>query len=285
MIRFVNNKVGRFGNSLFQLFFAEHVSELIPNLVVLNFAIPEFGIIESKDYSRYLGQTSDLTLTGHSISTEQLEMMRSYHLRLIHSEVIGMRMRFLDSIPEEISKLVNELEQIRDERAHQIQGKVLCHIRGGDVWRRLIPSNRVHPDYSSLPYSFYHKIQEREGTGLAFLLEPGVPRWYVNGLIKRFGKNSVLPNSSVRNDFALLLNSPNLAISVSSFSWMAGFLGGANRIHFPVHGLLDPDARPDLDLMPLSDTRYSFYYPKEHVWQGGLKDYKWVTQSEVDTLD
>jgi hypothetical protein len=282
MIRFVNKKVGRFGNSLFQLFFAEYLSRKFPNLEVMNFELLEFGINQTKGYSLYLNQAPEITLTGHSISAEELGIIQSNRTSLIHSEVIGMQMRFLDSIPNDISKLVSELRQIEDQRECRTQGKVLCHIRGGDIWRKLFIGSPVHPDYSSLPYSYYLGIQEAEGLDLVFLLEPGVPQWYKNGLVRKFGKNSVLPTSSVRSDFALLLKSSNLAISISSFSWMAGFLGTGKRIHYPVHGLLSPSVRSDLDLMPIKDERYVFYYPEAHIWRGGLKDYKWIYQSELE---
>jgi hypothetical protein len=60
-------------------------------------------------------------------------------------------------------------------------------------------------------------------------------------------------------DFELLRRSHTKILSISTFSWLAGWLGtGGSNVIMPVAGLFNPEACPDHNFLPVDDGRYAF---------------------------
>jgi hypothetical protein len=164
-------------------------------------------------------------------------------------------------------------------------GKVLCHIRGGDLWEpRIRKSGYVlHGNYAALPISYYKQISRSSGKELFFLIEKRTPSWYVRMISKHFGKKAISFTGSVADDFQILRGASELALSVSTFSWMAGFTGHAKLVHFPNFGIFSDKERPDLDLTGVSKNRHKYGF-EPHIWSGNKKDKQWLLNSESSAL-
>lgn len=109
--------------------------------------------------------------------------------------------------------------------------ELLIHIRLGDV------KTLTHPIYGPLPISYYKYLIDKTGFRPVFMGETDDSP-YCTALRVTFPYAKSLPRSSVRNDFQSIRRAHNVALSVSSFSWVAAYLSGAQRIHLPIFFLM-----------------------------------------------
>ena len=145
--------------------------------------------------------------------------------------------------------------------------KLLIHVRGGDILKG------VHPDHYPLPLNYYHHLIELTGLKPVFIGQICDDK-YSQTLKKEFGKYEMLTQASVLEDFETIRRAKNVAIAVSSFSWMATWLSkDAEKIYCPIAGFLHPDQRPDIDVLPSSDNRYVFFQFPVWYFKGGSDDY------------
>jgi hypothetical protein len=147
------------------------------------------------------------------------------------------------------------------------ENTLLIHIRAGDV---AAPS---HPSYGPLPISYYKYLAARTGLKLAFIgqLEK-TP--YVTALKEAFPDATYLCGGTPMDDFQAIRSAAHIAIGVSSFSWIAAFLStSAKSVHLPLAGLFDPRERPDVDALPLSDSRFVLHAIPKRSWRQRYQDY------------
>ena len=115
----------------------------------------------------------------------------------------------------------------------------------------------VHPDYRPLPLSYYEMLIRETGLKPAFVGEIASEPAYEEALRRRFPHAVFARTRGTKEDFLTLMGSTNIALAISSFSWMAAWLSEARTIHIPVAGMFDPQQRPDINLLPPeSDPRY-----------------------------
>jgi hypothetical protein len=60
-------------------------------------------------------------------------------------------------------------------------------------------------------------------------------------------------------DFDAIRLAEHIAVSVSTFSWLAAWFSQAKSIHLPMLGILNPVQRPDIWMLPTQDARYHFH--------------------------
>ena len=134
-----------------------------------------------------------------------------------------------------------------------------------------------HPDYFPIPFSYIENIIKKSPARPVFIGELN-DNYYTEALSKKYPNAIFSPPQSPVEDFETIRRSKQIAISISSFSWVAAWLSDATKIHVPVAGMLNPLQRPDIDLLPINDHRYLFYHfepfdwkaPPEHIqklWQ------------------
>lgn len=83
------------------------------------------------------------------------------------------------------------------------------------------------------------------------------PSFYADALRRSFPEARFLRGNSWLDDFQTTRNAHNIVVSVSSFVWLAAWLSQtARRIYVPQLGLLNPEQRPDVDLVPRHDERF-----------------------------
>ncbi|GLS16309.1 hypothetical protein [Hydrogenophaga electricum] len=127
----------------------------------------------------------------------------------------------------------------------------------------------IHPDYRPLPLGYYETLTRDTGLKPAFVGELSSHPAYEAALRRRFPQAVFARTRSPKEDFLTLLGSSNIALAISSFSWIAAWLSEARTIHIPVAGMFDPHQRPDIDLLPPdSDTRYIRHTMPRLQWQG-----------------
>lgn len=147
------------------------------------------------------------------------------------------------------------------------EDKLLIHVRGGDIL------GGIHPDHHPLPFRYYRHLIETTGLKPVFMGQIGEDE-HSRKLKEEFKDCEFLPQSDILTDFETMRRARTVAISVSSFAWMATWLSeSVTRIYCPVAGFLLPAQRPDIDVLPRDDARYVFYQFPVWKFKGDGADY------------
>jgi hypothetical protein len=149
----------------------------------------------------------------------------------------------------------------------------LINIRAGDLFRI------KHNDYSLLPLEFYREIIKNTNKIPVFMGELG-DNFYTRLLLKSFPNAIFLPKGTVLQDFETIRRATNIVLSVSTFSWLAGWLSSAKFIHMPMCGILNPRQKISVDLIPRGDPRYIFYEFPIQRWNASEEYIDFLDSSE-----
>jgi hypothetical protein len=155
---------------------------------------------------------------------------------------------------------------------------LVIHVRLGDI----LVAGR-HKDYPPLPIAYYRDIIEQTGLNPVFVGEFGQDA-YSQALRRAFPNAVVIDNGSVLHDFQTLRHAQNVAIGVSTYSWMAAWLGNAEKIFYPLRGLLNPLQVPSVDIVPLNDPRYVFYQFPLRPWNADAADFEALIQGASEAV-
>lgn len=131
------------------------------------------------------------------------------------------------------------------------ENQLVCNIRGGEILRG------VHPNYFPLPVRYYQLLEEESGLELVFYGQIGDDP-YSNNLRKNFPRASFVLSQGQEVDFEIIRRSKNIAVSISTFSWLAAWLSHAHKIYLPVGGMFNPVQHPAQDYLPVDDTSFQF---------------------------
>lgn len=132
-----------------------------------------------------------------------------------------------------------------------------------------------------MPVQFYVRIVEQTGLRPVFLGQIQEGR-YLDEIRRAFPDAAIIPARDVLADFQAMRKSKNIVLSLSSFSWLAAWFSDADRIHLPVFGFLNPRQRPDINCLPVGDSRYSFYLLPVRKWNAGPDDQAALYDSSLD---
>ncbi len=250
---------GRLANQMLQLMLAiELKNRTSPDLEIIGYHLPEWGL--SAPLNEVPSADRSLVLDGHSFDLDKVAC--ALRLGLLDTVVIrgwGMRLEYhRDPLP------YAELFQATDTPIHRLDdSEILIHIRGEDVL------TGYHPKYFPLPMSNYEFLVENTGLSPVFIGQLD-DNFYTELIHKRFPGARFLPPSSPVTDFETIRNAHHVALSISSFSWLAAWISPSlENIHMPVCGMFDPQ-RAKTMLLPVHDQRYSFYdvpFPSMHSRQ------------------
>lgn len=130
-------------------------------------------------------------------------------------------------------------------------GELVCSIRSAEILEN------AHPNYFPLPPAYYAKLQEDCGLALVFFGQIGDDP-YAAALRAAFPKARFVPGVNQNYDFEVLRRSCNVALSISTFAWLAAWLGEAARIYLPVGGMFNPALHPGQLYLPLEDPAYRY---------------------------
>lgn len=129
---------------------------------------------------------------------------------------------------------------------------LLCSIRQAEIL------DARHPDYVLIPPHFYADLAAGSGKRLVFMGQlDDTP--YLASLRAACPQAAFWPSAGAIEDFSRLRRARHVVPSISSFAWLATWLGEARSIHLPVLGLFNPRQSPASFLLPQDDARYHFW--------------------------
>jgi hypothetical protein len=255
------NQIGRMGNHMAQLMFATALQRRCRRRIEIEgFKLPDWHLSVPK---RHPCHRPDISVGSHLTRVNQVAALIEW-LKPDSLSVDGVIIRTGNFLPPEEYETLFPLEA--DEGLETPADAIIINIRSGDI------STPTHPDYGPLPISYYEHLLAHTGLRPIFMGElDDTP--YCHALRETFPDAAFLPSMGVRGDFQTVRRARNIAISVSSFSWMAAFLSRSTHIHVPVAGMLDPRCRPDVDMLPLDDQRFTYHDISSAAWNERYTSY------------
>jgi len=250
-------KNGRLANRMFQYMFARELCHRLGReLNIVGDSLPEWGIELAEPVPPPKGSVpAPQVVRGLNFNVDALATaLRQGVIGPVILQGWPMRLEYYRG-PENYAGLFTTDEPPSYEASDD---EVLFHVRSGDI------IDGHHPLYFPLPPTFYSKVVEQTGLRPVFIGELD-DNPYVAMLRRNFPQAKFLPPAGVVADFQSLRHARHVAVSISSFSWLATWLSTrAETIHFPVGGLLYP-FQSGPNLLPVDDMRYRFYamtYPE-----------------------
>lgn len=145
---------------------------------------------------------------------------------------------------------------------------LVIHVRLEDI---LEPGR--NPGYGPLPLSWYRQLIAETGFRPVFVGQFGTDP-YSEALKSAFPDAVILEGGSVLYDFQTIRNAHNVAVGISTFSWLAAWLGAEGQIFLPVLGMLHPLQYPRIDLLPRDDPRFVFdlFAPRDWMADAAAMD-------------
>lgn len=140
--------------------------------------------------------------------------------------------------------------------------EIVIHVRLEDT---IVPG--THKGYGPLPLAYYRRIVDETGLEPVFVGQFGDDP-YSDALRREFPGAVTLEGGSVLHDFETIRNAYNVIIGVSTFSWVAAWLGVRERVFYPMLGIFNPLQTPNINLTPADDPRYRFELFPRRRWSG-----------------
>ncbi|MCW5716205.1 MAG: hypothetical protein KIS68_00085 [Bauldia sp.] len=256
--------LGGIGNQTFQLMFAEAIRLALGDVAVTGHDLAEWNLRGDPATRR---RAVAIECRAHAIPlTAIVDFMRAVPDVEVSIRSVALRYAYYRGHRAHFSRLFRS----RGEARPVGPGELAINIRLGDI---LVSK---HSEYFPLPLVWYEQLVDKTGLSPVFIGQVGDDP-YSTALRRRFRGARFVEPTSPEVDFATLRGARHVAISISTFAWLAAWLSeAAETIHLPVAGLFHPGARPDIDLLPLGDDRYRFHQSDLHHWKG--------TAAEIETL-
>lgn len=244
---------GNLGNQMLQLIFAVSLQDQVPDLQIFGYDMPVWNLSNVGRLGwKHLTPSVRLRETD---GIGLVDLFKSGSLRRAKVQDVPLRCtlfappaRFQSMFPLPF-----------DVKPSTRDDELLIHVRGGDI---LAASN---PNYGPIPIDWYRHLIDTSGLSPVFLGQLGND-YYSDLLRASFPRARFAEPQGVLADFAAIRQARHIAISVSTFGWLASWLSMAQSIHVPVYGIFNPAQRPDIWMLPLSDPRYRFYKFPIRTW-------------------
>ena len=257
--------LGRLGNRMLQFLAAWRLASLVPGARLSGVALPEWGLVHpalprGPEASVRVDQRDPAT--GFAINLALLaEALNAGVLARIDLAHYAQHMNNFP--PREVAAALFPDTAVPRERCGR--DTLLISIRGDEIFAA------PHADYTLVPIGFYRELVAQTGLRPVFLGQLD-PNPYTERLRRAFPHARFITSRDPMADFAILRHATNIVPSVSTFAWIAAWIGRAERVFLPLTGFLNPAQCPEVDLLPLTDPRYRFYLfpinyavPVEHV--------------------
>lgn len=256
--------LGNMGNQMLQYMFALSVRDRAGELEIFGQDIPFWNIKAPvpADFS-----SSPLILRGHQYidATQVAHWIRAGKIR--DCELHGLGFQMSNYGHHERYAAVFNAETV--DAAGYGPEYVVFNVRGAEIL------DRKHRDYGPVPLSFIDQVIETTGAKPVFMGQLG-DDFYSWKLRERYAGSIFQQSRGALIDFEVLRRSHQIAVAVSTFSWVAAWLSKAQVIHVPLCGILNPQQRPDIDLLPENDERYRFYDCIPHRWTASAEDIEYL---------
>jgi hypothetical protein len=236
---------GRLANKMFQAMVAMELKRRVPGASITGLELPEWALVSAPTENI----SPSLVLRGQRVNLDGAAwLLNSGVISAITVSCWGQRLDQLGP-PARYRRIFQPKTtgvSIKDDQ-------LLIHIRAEDTltgW---------HSSYFPQPFSFYQYLINSSGLEPVFMgqLEDSS---YTRLLRQRFPNATFLPLATPLEDFGTIRGARHIALSVSSFSWLASWLSeNAETIHIPIAGLFNPVDSGTMLLSP-RDRRYRFYH-------------------------
>jgi hypothetical protein len=236
---------GRMANRMFQLMLAHEIRNRAGVGQIVGYDLPRWGLVSPlpevapEPYAVLVNHAFDLDHAAY--------LLRSGTLRAIVIQGWGMRLAYYKS-PQPYRELFRTTA-----RGHALRdNELLIHVRAGDIL------DLHHPYYFPMPFSFYEEVIAATGLRPVFIGQLD-DNPYSDALRRRFAGAKFLARRSQIEDFTTIRQARHIALSISSFSWLAAWLSEtAQSVHMPIYGLFEP-RNGQTFLLPVDDSRWRFY--------------------------
>ena len=242
---------GRMGNRMFQYAFGAILAKL-KNTTLLAPALPNFNIpststeraVNNPIYTRMYGNNyvnlKELIETDRDVVVNSFVQKSKYYIE--HKQFLKQLFNIQDQPFLNKNKLVIHIRETDYEN-------IGCFL-GYECYKQLINSTSFNDIIIVTDNSECDTVQRLVNEGCTI---------FSKGYVNEFCTHS---NERSMTDFAVLLYSENIAISQSSFSWWAGFLGEHKQVIFPfLEKIKMWNIRPQQDDVDLYyDLGYSLRY-------------------------
>ena len=256
---------GNLGNKIFQYMYCRSLQDILPGSELGGYNLPEFDLV-SGEFE--LGGRVLTIRDGnrHSMASIAYQLKQGIYDALLFDGYVQR----LEYYPNRDVFAAFFRSNISVDRARLGPGNVTINVRGQEVLRA------THPNYNPVPVSFFEHVANTTRLDPVIVGQLGDDA-YSEEIRRRFSGCIFIPSRSPIEDFEIVRQSTNIALSVSTFSWTAAWLSNtAQTIHLPVSGFLHPHQAPDVDLLPTRDGRYRFYQFPIFRWQ--------ATKEQLDAL-
>lgn len=247
---------GRLGNRMFQHMFALALQARVPEATISGTSLPEWGI--SPPLAPPQPSAERLMIRRHDVPFDRLAR-RLQASPDIDVDVLrlNLRMAYYKGLLDTCRRA------FPPGHAHGAgPEEIAINIRGAEILTGL------HKNFIPMPVSFYEHIVAETGLQPVFVGQIGDDR-YSDALRARFPGARFVSHGFGLEDFHFLRASHNIVVAISSYSWLAAWLSEtAERIFMPVAGIYHPAARPDIDLLPRDDKRYTLFQTDLRSWKG-----------------
>jgi len=132
------------------------------------------------------------------------------------------------------------------------EDELVINIRGGEVLQG------ISDLYPMIPVEFYRFIADKTQKKCIFYGQIDDSP-YMDELRQAFPDATYIRSRGVAEDFDFIRKSRHIIPCISTFSWMASWMSNAQRIYFPIAGVLNPAQHYYGMLLPIDDPRYEFY--------------------------
>jgi hypothetical protein len=238
--------IGNLANQMLQLVFLERLKQRLPELEIGGVDLPLWQI--RRDLPAGL-PTPRLRLYGQFVDTDPLcKLIQQRWVRDFEFAALGFRMENLLS-RDEVKALFPA--QVAPQEAFT-EDELLINVRGAEIL------GDVHQDYGPLPIGYLRQLADSTGLRPVLMGQIGHD-WYSDALRQAFPGCRVIESRGILEDFEIIRHARHIAMSLSTFSWIASWLSEASTIHMPLIGIFNPLQRPEINLLPVDDSRYRFY--------------------------
>lgn len=264
--------IGNLGNQMLQTMLLEALRRRLPELQVEGIDLPEWNVRPAP--SAPIGSPA-LRLIGQYVDVPLIErMLRAGLIHELEFAALGFRMEhylppseYRPSFPRRPMGVPEFLST-----------SLLINVRGAETL------GDVHADYGPMPIAFYRQVVEETKLPPIFMGQVGTDA-YSDALRAAFPTAPIIESRGAMADFELMRSARHVVVSVSTFSWLAAWLSDAQTVHLPVLGMLNPEQREDIDLLPVSDERYRFYRFPVRRWNGAPMQFAdLLAPARFDTL-
>ena len=247
---------------MFQYMFATVIARRVSDLKICGLDIPEWGVADDAEGLRLVKQdfAKTIRLTGHRIDVDTVvAQLQTNSVECVEYDGWACRMEYYDR-PEQFRDFFRTPANLMDVGFSD--SHLLINVRADGI------VYGGHTDYIPTPLSLIEHVVVQTGLTPVFMGQLG-DDWYTHSLRDRFRGCEFIPSRGAIHDFESIRQTKNVLIPVSTFSWLACWLSeNCKNIHMPLLGMFNPTQRPDIDLVPLHDERYTFYGFPRVRWQG-----------------